>query len=162
MKDQLGIRLPVSLIATLHDRAKGSGAGLAEIVEMALRYTLPRVTDGQIRTWSDANRGEHRSAPAPLRKDERAALNAIERLKAKGEGSWRFSGSDVAQEAGLRLTDAFLALRALQARGLVVGVDFEARDRWDRPVKSLWCLAADDAAAKVRNAAAVSDSRSRG
>lgn len=142
MKAQCNLFMSVSTSEELKAKAAHVGAPVGDLADLLLRFGLAKMSDDDLRKWvaSRAITGSARSGA--LKKNERFVLVAFERLplKAGQEGAWRFALGDVAAEAGLRLTDAYWALKALQARGLVKGMELEEVDRWNRPVKSFWSL----------------------
>lgn len=75
---------------------------------------------------------------APGSKAERACVAAINSLLKSPEGATRFELAEVADKAGLLRKGAWLALNALQGRGLVEGAHSPELDRWGRPVRSFW------------------------
>ncbi len=142
MKTQFNVYMEVATAEEVRGKALQVGAPVGDLADFLLRFALSRIPDDTLRQWAT----QHRTSAGPLRgglsKDERLVSMAFERLpkKAGQEGAWRFGLSDLASEAGLRLTNAFWALKALQARQVVHGMELEELDRWGRPVKSFWSL----------------------
>lgn len=143
MKTQMGLYLDVATAEALRDKAAASGASISDLADLVMRYGLARIGDDALRKWA-LKQGSTRGRNAGgLRQNERAALGAIERLKAAQAPAWRFSGADVAAAAAMKLSEAFWALKSLQTRGLVHGFELDELDRWGRPTRSFWCLTAD-------------------
>ncbi len=155
MKTQMGLYLGVGTAEELRNRASATGAPVSDLADLVIRFGLARMTDESIRAWVARQAPTRGRLAGGLRLHERACIGAIDRLKLSQAPAWRFSGSDIANEASLKLTEAFWALKSLQTRGLVVGAELEELDRWGRPVKSFWCLTSDsEASRKSANSAA--------
>lgn len=142
MKTQIGLYLGAGTAEQLREAAHSAGASIGDLADLLLRYGLSKVPPEQLRAWALKLPSTKGRLAGQLTKDERAVLGAFETLpkKAGQDGVWRFPITDVAAEAGLRLTEAYWALKALQRRALVRGMELEELDRWGRPVKSYWSL----------------------
>jgi hypothetical protein len=143
MKTQLNTYVDVTTADELRQRAAEVNAPVGELADKCLRFALSRLNTEALRKWVttlDTKRGR---LGGGLTKNERALLAAFGRLKAKGGGAWRFVATELAAEAALRLTDAFLGLRQLANKGFITGGGTEEVDRWGRPLKSVWNLAED-------------------
>lgn len=142
MKTQMGLFLDVGTAERLRSEAGRAGAPIGDLADLCIRFALERMTPDAVAKWAQSLPSRMGPLSGGPKKNERAVIAAFERLprKAGQEGAWKFPLTDVAAEAGLRLTDAFWALKALQARKLVHGSELEEVDRWGRPVKSFWSL----------------------
>ena len=140
MKMQFGVYVSVSTVEKVRERAAATGAPIGDLADLLMRYGLERVSDEALRKWVEAKASTRGRLAGGPTQNERRALTALATLVAASDGAWRFSHGEIATKAGLRPTDAYNALQALQARGLVVGVadPSSGLDRWERPVKSYW------------------------
>src|SRR5690349_13420057 len=125
MRTQIGLYIEDSTAGELKDRARKVGCGIGDLGDLCIRYALDRLSEDALRKWAEkipSRMGPTRGQPT---KKERLALAAMQRLLNAGE-AWRFSGREIARESGLYPTECFLALKQLQARGLVSGIADES------------------------------------
>jgi hypothetical protein len=131
---QKNFRLQQGTIDSIERVARETGAPEGDLADLCLRYALARMNPDSIRQWA-------RTLPARTRRNglSRDEQAVHERLIALTQPPviW-LSAAELASDSGLLLKNAFLALKGLQRRGLVAGLESDRLDRWNRPVESLW------------------------
>lgn len=137
LKAQLNFQVQATTAAAVRSRADEVNANLGDLGDLLLRYALTHISTDTLREWARKQESRKGCTSGALRRDERSALGALERMTEAPV--FRLELEDIADEAGLPRRDAFRALKSLQARGLVTVWSQSAElDRWDRPVKSIW------------------------
>jgi hypothetical protein len=144
MKTQLGLYFEVTTADALRARAVKHGAAITDLAELCVRFGLSQLSDDQVNKWLAQQKSTRGRLAGGLRISEKACVAALESLRKKEPGAYRFGGVSIANEAGLRFAVAYQALKSLAARGMVKGSDLEPLDRWGRPVKSIWSLTPPD------------------
>lgn len=142
MKTQMGVYVDQSTAELLRTRATESGAAIGDLADLCIRYTLGKITLEQLRTWALKQPVAKGRLAGQHTKDERAVLLAFDALAKREPGTWRYAYEALAAEAGLKLSPTFWALKSLQRRGEVHGMELDEVDRWGRPVKSFWSMVA--------------------
>jgi hypothetical protein len=134
-----GLYLPSDLTEELKRRADGAGTSASALAALVMRFGLERLSDDALRKWAAKQPSTRGRYGGGMTKAEKAALAALERLT---EGPvFRLELDEIADTGGLLRKDAYLALMALRARGMVVEVHRSAElDRWGRPTSSIWRL----------------------
>ncbi len=148
MKTQIGLYMDTRTSETLKEKAASVGVPMGDLADLCLRFAFDRLPEDTIRKWAGTRRSVRGPLAGGLSKKETKVLEVFKYLKATGEGAWRFEVKEIAAQSGMRAAEAFWALTALRTRKLVFGFDDPAAgvDRWDRPIKSYWCLETDRAA----------------
>jgi|GEM_PF-6113590 len=138
----MGVYVQASTAEELKRRADAAGLTYSDLIDLAARYGLSRLTDDALAAWAARQPSNRGRLGGGLTKAEKAVLGALRSLTqaSAGTGQVRFELTEVADCAGLLRRDAYLAAKALQQRGLAAGVDGPELDRWDRPKSSVWRL----------------------
>ncbi len=145
MRMQTNLSLAVDTTADLRSLADEVGAPIGELADLLLRSGLKRADKAKLREW--ATKLPHRKGRlgGGLKGAQKAALEAINKLKAMPHAGKVFSVVEIARAAGLLVKATFDALRALEARGgFVLCVTSPDLDRWGRPAESMWWLEGDN------------------
>lgn len=144
MRTQANLSLEVSTAEELRALAEEVGAPIGELADLFLRAGLSRADRVKLREWVAKLPQRKGRLGGALRGPERAALEAIAKLKAQPHAGTVFSVVELARGAGLLVKATFDALRALEARGgYVYGATSADVDRWGRPQESVWWLHGD-------------------
>lgn len=125
--------LTVELVGTLKAKAEELGVPYNPLADFLLGLALERVGEETLQAWLASRR------KGGLSTKERDTLGALQRLTTSE--TFRFDAGTVADAAGLPRREAYRALKALQGRGVVTGVEGSELDRWGRPMASWWRLA---------------------
>lgn len=139
MKTNFPLHVEQEFADEIRGHAIRLGVSLSNLFVMLADSGLKRTPPEEMKRWAAVQgppRGPSLSGAPP--KAERTVIAAFERLLKNDEGAWRFSHQEVARESGMTAKAAYMALKALQERGLLVGADSEQVDRWGRPVESFW------------------------
>ena len=147
--------LDVILVQSVKERAQALGIPISQLLETYIRHGFENVPDEKVLEISRAQPSRLGRLAGGLTSAQQRCLEAIDRLMTPdsetGMCPWRFDHADIAAQAGLLKKAAYLALKGLQSRGLVVGADSPETDRWGRPVDSYWRLPDGDQIAKSRH-----------
>jgi len=144
-KSQTNLSLPISTIEAMRERAGRVGVSVSDLSDLFMRRGLDTVSDEALLKWAKGLQNRMGRLAGAMTKNERVVIAALEALKAREKGAWRFGLDQVANAAGLPLKAAFWALQALVRREFAAGMDVDkSLDRWGRPVESLWWLIGAD------------------
>jgi hypothetical protein len=125
-------------IERLRTKALEVGAPIGDLAAVCIMFALKHIDTQHLVQWASNLTPTRGRLAGAMTKSERAVLAALETLKEAQKPAWRFELNEIADTAGLLRKDAYLALNAVRARGLVKNMDGEELDRWKRPVSSIW------------------------
>jgi hypothetical protein len=139
MKTQVGLFLQNTTAEEVRVTAMKVGVGIGDLADYLLTQGLQRLSEGELHTWAASLQSTKGRLGGGLTRCESAVLKCFDRLLQNREEAWRFSAHEIAKEAGFPHRLAFGALKSLQRRELVKGLEMsEEVDRWGRPVNSVW------------------------
>jgi hypothetical protein len=129
-----------------------------------MRYGLARLTDDALAQHARTQASTRGRLGGGLTKHERAALEGLETCtREEPTGTlWKWGPEHVAAATGIRIAEAYNALRSLEGRGLVKRwVTDATEDRWGRPRHVAFWLVSEEArrAAMARAQGAAAGSR---
>lgn len=133
MRTQVNLSLSSDTATALRSLADEVGAPIGELADLLLRMGHTRTSPDKLRSWALAlpsRLGRNAGGPTLV---ERKALAALEALREGDHAGTVFGVGQVADRSGLPVREAYRAIRALEARGLVGVVGSDEVDRWGRP-----------------------------
>ncbi len=142
-KVQTNFYLPVGTTDALRERAAEVGCSASDLVDLFTRKGLDGISVDVLKKWAKGLTSRMGRLGGAHTKNERAVQLAFDALKVRDAPAYRFPLPDIASASGLRLAEAFWALKKLEARGIVAGAELDKVDRWGRPIASFWRLATD-------------------
>ena len=140
MRSQLNVLLDATTAEELRALAERVGAPIGDLADLLLRRGMKQVVEPRLMAWAAALPSRSGRTGGALTKAEKAVLDAFARMPLEGGPvpGCVFSAAELTRAAGLPTRAAADALTSLLTRGRVHEVHGDERDRWGRPLDSLW------------------------